>query len=242
MTSHANQELKEMNLENTQRQKQVDIDVLKIFVSGSFVKEDFLKTHGMKFNPNYEIKITKCLLNDCMHVPSQKLVLYKIPKRLPRQWPGLKNIFSMIHLIVKHLVVLMTQNLTLFSTDLFEGILFPEYWSPMTSEEVHVLTVPLDPNSPEFQDVSGKFYQTVDRSRIITKIERVQNPLLYHSYMVKKQKMDKDSGRNCERLLFHGTSSDRANKINIQGFNRDLWGRHGECRIFSIFYHFSQSH
>ena len=46
-----------MNLENTQRQKQVDIDVLKIFVSGSFVKEDFLKTHGMKFNPNCELQM-----------------------------------------------------------------------------------------------------------------------------------------------------------------------------------------
>ena len=46
-----------MNLENTQRQKQVDIDVLTIFVSGSFVKEDFLKTHGMKFNPNYELQM-----------------------------------------------------------------------------------------------------------------------------------------------------------------------------------------
>ena len=46
-----------MNLENTQRQKQVDIDVLKIFVSGSFVKEDFIKTHGMKFNPNYELQM-----------------------------------------------------------------------------------------------------------------------------------------------------------------------------------------
>ena len=46
-----------MNLENTQRQKQVDIDVLKIFVSSSFVKEDFLKTHGMKFNPNYELQM-----------------------------------------------------------------------------------------------------------------------------------------------------------------------------------------
>ena len=46
-----------MNLENTQQQKQVDIDVLKIFVSCSFVKEDFLKTHGMKFNPNYELQM-----------------------------------------------------------------------------------------------------------------------------------------------------------------------------------------
>ena len=46
-----------MNLENTQRQKQVDIDVLKIFVSSWFVKEDFLKTHGMKFNPNYELQM-----------------------------------------------------------------------------------------------------------------------------------------------------------------------------------------
>ena len=46
-----------MNLENTQRQKQVDIDVLKIFFPGSFVKEDFLKTHDMKFNPNYELQM-----------------------------------------------------------------------------------------------------------------------------------------------------------------------------------------
>ena len=35
----------------------MDIDVLKIFASGSFVKEDFLKTHGMKFNPNYELQM-----------------------------------------------------------------------------------------------------------------------------------------------------------------------------------------
>ena len=52
-----------MNLENTQRQKQVDIDVLKVFVSGSFVKEDFLKTHGMKFNPNYELQMEFSGLN-----------------------------------------------------------------------------------------------------------------------------------------------------------------------------------
>ena len=49
----------------------------------------------------------------------------------------------------------------------------------------------------------------------ISGIERIQNPHLYQSYQLRKQRMDKDNGGNNERQLFHGTSPDNVS----QGFN-----------------------
>ncbi len=135
-------------------------------------------------------------------------------------------------MILKHILFLVIRYLTLFFTDLFKEISLPEQWSPMGSKEVQ--PVPLDTNSPEFLKVSAQFYMTANRSHVITRIDRVQNPYLYRIYMVRKQKMDKDSGRNCERLLFHGTSRDSANNINTQGFNRAFHGESGECSLPAI--------
>ena len=98
--------------------------------------------------------------------------------------------------------------------------------------EQDVVTMELDKNSPEYGDVSGKFYTTAVGATI-TKIDRVQNPFRYRSYMLRKQKMDKDNGGTNERQLFHGTSDESTKAINTQGFNRSFCGKHGEYRINS---------
>ncbi len=106
-----------------------------------------------------------------------------------------------------------------------QGIPLPDNWSPMSSG-MNVDSVQLVPGSREYQDVSSKFHSTLPRENIV-KIERIQNPLLYQSYMVRKKKMDKDTGGNSERQLFHGTDGKNINKINALGFNRTLCGVNG---------------
>ena len=91
--------------------------------------------------------------------------------------------------------------------------------------------VQLLPGSPEYQDVVRKFQATAGALNI-QKIERVQNPHLYQSYMVRKQKMDKDTRGNSERQLFHGTDVKNVNYINAQGFNRSFCGAHGKSLKF----------
>lgn len=108
-----------------------------------------------------------------------------------------------------------------------QGIPLPDNWKPMTSWE-KVLNVPLDPASLEYQDVLRKFRATAFGINVL-KIERVQNPLLYRSYMVRKQAMDKSQFCNNERQLFHGTDGKNITAINTQGLNRSLCGAHGEC-------------
>ena len=107
------------------------------------------------------------------------------------------------------------------------GIALPKHWTPMPSHDSTVHKVPLHPSSPEYQDVVRKFQATAGALNI-QKIERVQNPHLYQSYMVRKQKMDKDTGGNSERQLFHGTDAKNINHINTQGFNRSFCGAHGK--------------
>jgi len=97
--------------------------------------------------------------------------------------------------------------------------------------EVTVDTVRLASHSSEYQSVVQEFQKT-SGTVAITTIERIQNPLLYQAYQLRKQKMDKDNGGNNERLLFHGTASGNVKKINSQGFNRNFSGvAHGKPRL-----------
>ena len=106
---------------------------------------------------------------------------------------------------------------------------------PVHDSTVH--KVELHPGSPEYQDVVSKFQATAGALKV-QKIERIQNPHLYQSYMVRKQKMDKDIGGNYERELFHGTHAKNINHINTQGFNRSLCGANGKSlKRKETFYH-----
>ena len=101
----------------------------------------------------------------------------------------------------------------------------PNNWDPMPlnedGKEVPVYTVRLSPGSSEYKEVANKFHQTARSTNIVT-IERIQNPHLYQSYQLKKEKMNSDNERNSERQLFHGTKPDNVAKINNQGFNRSF--------------------
>ena len=97
----------------------------------------------------------------------------------------------------------------------------------MPSVDMTVHTVELSSSSPEYQTVLFRFRATAGAVNI-HKIERIQNPHLYQCYMVRKQKMDKDLGKNTERQLFHGTDSKNVSHINTQGFNRSLCGANGK--------------
>ena len=97
--------------------------------------------------------------------------------------------------------------------------------------EVTVHTVKLTSHSSEFQDVVQTFQRTAGPA-VVASVERIQNPLLYRAYQLRKQKMDKDNGGNNERQLFHGTASRNVKKINSQGFNRNFSGlAHGKLHL-----------
>ena len=91
-----------------------------------------------------------------------------------------------------------------------------------------VTLVPLNTNSIEYQDVLRQFQATVPNVNV-QKIERVQNPELYRTFMRKKQQMDKRCRGNSERKLFHGTDGKSIDAINSQGFNRSFCGKYGRC-------------
>jgi len=101
----------------------------------------------------------------------------------------------------------------------------------MPNANMTVHTVPLSQSSPEYQDVLRKVQATAGAVNI-QKIERIQNPHLYQSYTVRKQKMDKDIGGNSERQLFHGTNAKNVSHINTQGFNRSFCGANGKWFCF----------
>ena len=104
----------------------------------------------------------------------------------------------------------------------------------MPGPGIAVYTVTLAPDSSEYKKCVRMVRATAARVNIQS-IQRVQNPYLWQSYMVCKQKMDKDNRGNNERQLFHGTNADNFKAINAQGFNRSFCGVHGES-LRSFFY------
>ena len=63
------------------------------------------------------------------------------------------------------------------------------------------------------------------------KIERIQNPVLYNQYQIKKKDIEEHMTTNdpVEKELFHGTSSDDAKNICAHGFDRGFAGKNGLC-------------
>ena len=96
---------------------------------------------------------------------------------------------------------------------------------PSHGQDVH--TVSLNKYTTEYDKVSKQFYATA-KGVTITKIERIQNPWLYQSYILSKEKMEKNNGTSNERLLFHATSFHCVKSINSGGFKRNLTVAHGE--------------
>jgi poly [ADP-ribose] polymerase 10/14/15 len=60
------------------------------------------------------------------------------------------------------------------------------------------------------------------------KIERVQNKLLYQSYLLHKELLNKKNNNySNEKVLYHGTDEKNVNLICEKGFNRSYCGTNG---------------
>ena len=62
----------------------------------------------------------------------------------------------------------------------------------------------------------------------ILQIMRIQSPALYRQYVVRRSAMQAAANNiQVERTLWHGTSSDTLESINLSGFNRSYCGING---------------
>jgi len=125
------------------------------------------------------------------------------------------------------------------------AINLPSDWDPMPKDnsglEAKVFCVTLQQNSQEFMDVSAKFTSTSGgqiHTGNIVKIERIQNPHLYKSYLAKKESMEKTAGQAHvnELELFHGTSPNSVVEINESGFNRSFAGVNGTVYGVGVYF------
>ena len=108
----------------------------------------------------------------------------------------------------------------------------PAEWDPQPRAEsgkeevLHLVSIGRD--TQEYKTVQKMFHQSMRGKAPITSIERIQNPSMFNSYMLRKQAMDEKNGTlENELRLFHGTRPDSVKSINLQGFNRSLCGIHG---------------
>ncbi|XP_041663634.1 poly(ADP-ribose) polymerase family member 14-related sequence 1 isoform X2 [Cheilinus undulatus] len=103
----------------------------------------------------------------------------------------------------------------------------PEIWDPIpANKSCHAVTI--QPGSAEYNEVLTLFQASCKLN--VLKIERIQNPGLWKSLLVKKLDMEKRNGhQNNERRLFHGTSDDTVVHINEHGFNRSYAGKNAAC-------------
>lgn len=118
----------------------------------------------------------------------------------------------------------------------------PSTWAPMDTSATKVFT--LKAGSQEYTTVEQLFKASCNRN--ITKIERVQNPVLWQGLQIKRKAMDQKNGHsNNERRLFHGTSQDTVAVINERGFNRSYAGKnaaaYGNGTYFAVNAQYSSS-
>ena len=122
----------------------------------------------------------------------------------------------------------------------------PDEWDPqprdVNGKEETLHLVSLEKDSKEYKKVQEKFLQTMSGKAVITNIERIQNPSMHNSYMVRKQIMDAKNGTIDNELeLFHGTKAESIKAINVQGFDRSLCGANGTYMMGTNFLHFENS-
>jgi len=113
-----------------------------------------------------------------------------------------------------------------------EAISLPTTWSNMPldahGKEVPFHLVSLSSFSSEYRTVESEVQRTSQgKINQIVNIERIQNPQLYMTYMIRKQAMEKrEKLHECERSLFHGTTKESSEAINHHGFSRSYAGTH----------------
>ncbi|XP_041947801.1 protein mono-ADP-ribosyltransferase PARP14-like isoform X3 [Alosa sapidissima] len=117
------------------------------------------------------------------------------------------------------------------------SVSLPNNWDDMKGKIV--VQIQLKAGTNEYNDVEKEFRTTGITSNII-QIDRVQNSTLWRNYMIKKEELDqRNKHTNNEKRLWHGTSANKIDQINNQGFNRSFAGsqvgaRYGNGSYFAV--------
>ncbi|XP_030614073.1 protein mono-ADP-ribosyltransferase PARP14-like [Archocentrus centrarchus] len=112
----------------------------------------------------------------------------------------------------------------------------PEHWEPVPANATcQVFTV--QAKTSEYAEIRKLFQASSNHT--VTKIERIQNPVLWKSLQLKKHKMEVKNGHKMnERRLFHGTCETTVPHINDHGFNRSYAGKnaalYGDGTYFAV--------
>ncbi|XP_056293566.1 poly(ADP-ribose) polymerase family member 14-related sequence 1 isoform X3 [Pseudoliparis swirei] len=103
----------------------------------------------------------------------------------------------------------------------------PEHWDSMPANATCQVVL-VNAGTAEHTEVLALFQATCKQP--VTKIERIQNPMLWKSLQIKKCHMEQRNNHgNNEKRLFHGTCPDTVAHINEHGFNRSYAGKNAVC-------------
>ncbi|KAL3970300.1 NAD+ kinase [Sarotherodon galilaeus] len=99
----------------------------------------------------------------------------------------------------------------------------PEQWEPMPANTTSQAFA-VQARTSEYDEILKLFQASCNGT--VTKIERIQNPVLWNHLQIKKRDLELRNGQqDNERRLFHGTSEDTVAAINDRGFNRSYAGK-----------------
>ena len=100
----------------------------------------------------------------------------------------------------------------------------PSTWSGASLARAALVEVERD--SAEWRDVMGLFGKTAGSLKV-TKVERVQNYVLWAPFAAARRAMDAQGAPGAKEMrLFHGAPADSVHKIVQQGFNRSFVSVH----------------
>lgn len=106
----------------------------------------------------------------------------------------------------------------------------PEHWEPMNEKSAYQMFT-LDVNSDEYNQILPLFFSSMISQKVeVVKIKRVQNPILWKFYSVKKKEMLLDNegfGAVNEQQLYHGTDTSVVDAICKKGFDWRVCGKNG---------------
>ncbi|XP_025094909.1 poly [ADP-ribose] polymerase 14-like isoform X2 [Pomacea canaliculata] len=117
----------------------------------------------------------------------------------------------------------------------------PETWEPLCNEPVK--RVLLVAGCPEYNSVKANMSRTANNPFTIISIERIQNGDLYRQYVAKKAQIDRqNNGMSSEKTLWHGTSLQAIDNINLYGFNRSFCGRNATAYGQGVYFAVNSSY
>ncbi|XP_053393606.1 uncharacterized protein LOC123565062 isoform X2 [Mercenaria mercenaria] len=129
-----------------------------------------------------------------------------------------------------------TDKVNVFRRDLVKGGTYevPGHWDDMRHGNLRVVS--LNSDLREYTDIEQMFKDSAKRNKgsneqtkdwTVVKIERIQNKSLWEQYQSKKKQLEDQNrpGTFNERELWHGTSADLVDSINVHGFNPSLCGK-----------------